>query len=155
MPRRQLDPISLGWMEYALPDSSFYYFHGLTRCVTDVDLRDPRKLDAVTGYIDRIIEEAPGPDWDCWLRDVSALKDQFEPWTLWAQHSSKVITDVGPNRPHDELSDVDSELLAARYFAFSPGRQRSNRKWTTGRTSNLTRRMWIYLRRLTPLRWIL
>lgn len=42
---------SLGWTEHVLPSSSYYYSHAATRTVTDIDLRDDKKLDAVRSYL--------------------------------------------------------------------------------------------------------
>lgn len=42
---------TLGWTEHVLPSSAYYYSHAATRTVTDLDLRDNKKLDALTQYI--------------------------------------------------------------------------------------------------------
>ncbi|KIJ57276.1 hypothetical protein M422DRAFT_40759 [Sphaerobolus stellatus SS14] len=42
---------SLGWTEHVLPSSAYYYSHAETRTVTDIDLRNERKLTAVTNYL--------------------------------------------------------------------------------------------------------
>ncbi|KAF8528644.1 hypothetical protein JB92DRAFT_2863754 [Gautieria morchelliformis] len=42
---------SLGWTEHVLPSSSYYYSHAATRTVTDIDLRDEKKLAAVKSYL--------------------------------------------------------------------------------------------------------
>lgn len=42
---------SLGWTEHVLPSSAYYYSHAETRTVTDIDLRNEKKLAAVTSYL--------------------------------------------------------------------------------------------------------
>ncbi|GJJ06888.1 hypothetical protein Clacol_001084 [Clathrus columnatus] len=42
---------TLGWTEHVLPSSAYYYSHAATRTVTDLDLRDNKKLNALTQYI--------------------------------------------------------------------------------------------------------
>jgi hypothetical protein len=42
---------SLGWTEHILPSSAYYYSHAATRTVTDIDLRNEKKLFAVTQYL--------------------------------------------------------------------------------------------------------
>lgn len=42
----------LGWVEYHLPDGTFYYVHPTLRVTTDVNLRNERLLDDVTTWLD-------------------------------------------------------------------------------------------------------
>lgn len=42
---------SLGWTEHVLPSSQYYYSHAETRTVTDIDLRNDKKVQAVTQYL--------------------------------------------------------------------------------------------------------
>ncbi|KAF8520743.1 hypothetical protein BU17DRAFT_46313, partial [Hysterangium stoloniferum] len=39
------------WTEHILPSSAYYYSHAATRTVTDIDLRNEKKLSAVTQYL--------------------------------------------------------------------------------------------------------
>ncbi|KAJ2929720.1 hypothetical protein H1R20_g7364, partial [Candolleomyces eurysporus] len=42
----------LGWLEYHLPDGSFYYVHPTKKITTDVNLRDEKVLSEVTVYLE-------------------------------------------------------------------------------------------------------
>jgi hypothetical protein len=42
----------LGWLEYHLPDGSFYYVHPTRKVTTDVNLRDEKVLSEVTVYLE-------------------------------------------------------------------------------------------------------
>ena len=53
---------SLGWTEHILPSSSYYYSHAATRTVTDIDLRDDKKLAAVRSYLKTKHPSSPGAE---------------------------------------------------------------------------------------------
>jgi len=56
---------SLGWIEYALPDTTFYYVHPTLLVTTDINLHSMKKLKAVTVYFDRKDSAFAGSSWIC------------------------------------------------------------------------------------------
>lgn len=87
---------SLGWSEHILPDSAVYYSNAELRVVTDIDLRNAKKLDFVMGYFDkkRADEPIPAPEgWELWLREAGAGKASFDLALLknWVNHKAKIL----------------------------------------------------------------
>lgn len=123
----------LGWLEYVLPDATLYYVHPTLRVTTDIDLRVPKNLDAVTSYLDRQKdsgERSTGPGMELWLREEVTKKgpkrrgDWFNPVKAWVDHRKRsVILDTvwegsshGPRRGKKIEEDaLDTEY---RYWSF-------------------------------------
>ncbi|KAI0076911.1 hypothetical protein K474DRAFT_1662296 [Panus rudis PR-1116 ss-1] len=122
---------SLGWTEYVLPDNSFYYVNKSTRVVTDIDLRNAKKLEAVTEYLDRKLPEEVGlaPEgWELWLREAGATKHGFSPLRNWVNHKAKLLSFDPPPATEgeastlpDHLTDDDRLDMEYRYWAFMEG----------------------------------
>lgn len=64
---------TLGWTEHVLPSSAYYYSHAATRTVTDLDLRDNKKLDALTHYLEA--KRSPNTSSGSNLKLASATSD--------------------------------------------------------------------------------
>jgi len=57
-------------------------------------LQNPRKLRAVTTYVDRKVPEemtVPPEGWEIWLRDESVRRDDFNPVRTWVNHASRTL----------------------------------------------------------------
>ncbi|KAI0337961.1 hypothetical protein BDW22DRAFT_1338908 [Trametopsis cervina] len=116
---------SLGWAEHVLPDSSLYYSNRDLRVTTEVDLRNAKKLDGITDYLDkkRPHESAlPPPGWELWIRDNSKLAFDFIPIRSWISHQDRILTLEPPTSPAGEivssLSDDDRVNMEYRYWTY-------------------------------------
>lgn len=99
---------SLGWTEYNLPDSSFYYTHSASHVVTDIDLHNRQKLGEVTKYVDnKLMDEVnlPSQGWELWLRDASGNKSDFVPVRSWVCHRQRMLA-FDPPPPISEEGDI-------------------------------------------------
>ena len=111
---------SLGWTEYVLPDSSHYYYHATQRITTDIDLRNPKKLQVVTEYVEKkLLNETtmPPPEgWELWLKDVGVMRHEVVPVKSWVNHKLRIITSepppivVGEGVIMERFSEDDSEF---------------------------------------------
>ena len=111
---------SLGWTEHILPDGSLYYSHRELDVATDIDLRNLKKLDAVSDYLDK---KRPGEvvlpplGWELWLRDNSKLPFDFVPAKYWVNHRDRMLTREVPTQPiggsAPPLSEDDRKCLSA------------------------------------------
>lgn len=64
------------------------------RIVTDIDLRNPRRLAAVTAYLDKRMPTEfaiPSPGCEIWLRNQGVGKDDFVPSKFWINHSNRSL----------------------------------------------------------------
>lgn len=67
----------MGWRHITLPDNFVYFYYQTLRVTTDMDLRIPNKLDAVTSYLqENSIDESflPPEGWESWLVDSNVGK---------------------------------------------------------------------------------
>lgn len=104
---------SLGWTEYLLPDSSFYYANAGMRVITDIDLRNTKKLEAITEYLDRKLPEEvslPPVGWELWLRDAGSQKNNFAPLRNWVNHKAKILSFDPPPSPSGEAETVPDHI---------------------------------------------
>lgn len=86
----------LGWIEYHLPNGTFYYVHPTRRVTTDVNLRMEKVLNAVTAYLENDCEEVVPSGCELWLRDSniargSGRKRSFEPQSNWVNHQTRSV----------------------------------------------------------------
>lgn len=89
----------LGWIEYVLPDATFYYVHPTLRVTTDIDLRRIQKLEAVTAYFDRqkdIGDRRGSQGTELWLREMTGRTtkrrgDVFTPVKSWVDHRKRTV----------------------------------------------------------------
>ena len=91
---------TLGWAEYVLPDSSFYYHHVGLRVTTDIDLRNPRYLQQVTEYVEKKLPREtsmpPPQGWELWIKSGSVQQNNFRPNQSWVNHKLRIITAEPP-----------------------------------------------------------
>jgi hypothetical protein len=112
MPMRQF--ASLGWQEFLLPDGARYFSNPSLRIVTDVDLRNAERLEAIaTSFDPRDTEVLPPPEWELWLRDAGEPTTAFIPLKAWVHHGARVVLFERPSSDPGEVIDkvVDSKLL--------------------------------------------
>lgn len=98
---------ALGWSEHVLPDNSIYYSHHDLHVVTEVDLRNPKKLEGVAEYIDKKRPNEvvlPPQGWELWLRDGSKVPFEFVPVRAWVSHKDRVLTFEPPSMPAGEAA---------------------------------------------------
>jgi hypothetical protein len=131
---------SLGWQEFSLPDGALYFSNTTLHTVTDVDLRNAERLDAIRTYLEgRDTEVLPPPEWELWLRDASASRSTtaFIPFKAWVHHGARMVLSERPSSDPGEIINkgVDSKLLRV-----SPAslltlmfRQRQTWSFSTGR----------------------
>ena len=91
---------TLGWTEHMLPDMRTYYTYPRLHVITDTDLRDKRKLKAVTKYIKHELQHTPPPPdgWELWLRDVGSTRYGFAPVHNWVNHNLRSVSFDPPQR---------------------------------------------------------
>ena len=86
---------NLGWIEYVLPDASSYYVHPTMRVTTDIDLRNTKKLEAVTSYFDHKNAGA-AVGLEVWLQDLTTTKRGFVPATFLVDHRRRCVAFESP-----------------------------------------------------------
>lgn len=93
----------MGWRHITLPDNSVYFYQPTLRVTTDIDLRIPSKLDAVTDYLqENSIDESflPPESWESWLVDSNVgKKGNPKPISSWVNHAEKILTFASPSLP--------------------------------------------------------
>ncbi|KAI0371477.1 hypothetical protein BV20DRAFT_942006 [Pilatotrama ljubarskyi] len=122
---------TLGWTEYVLPDSSYYYYHAELRITTDIDLRNPKKLQVVTEYIEKKLpREAtmpPPAGWELWLKDVGVKRHEVVPLKSWVNHKLRIITSepppivTGEGLIMERFSEDDKLDMEYRYWGYIEG----------------------------------
>ncbi|KAI0638617.1 hypothetical protein C8Q77DRAFT_1047520 [Trametes polyzona] len=122
---------ALGWTEYVLPDSSYYYHHAEWRVTTDIDLRNPKKLQIVTEYLrEKLPRETtmpPPAGWELWLKDVGVMKREVVPVKSWVNHQMRIITSepppliTGEGLIMERFSEDDKLDMEYRYWGFLEG----------------------------------
>ena len=94
----------IGWRHITLPDNYVYFHNPTLRVTTDIDLRNPSKLDAVASYLRKgsIYESFfPYEGWEFLLIDSNAGKNRNLRPTIggWANHAEKILTSASPSLP--------------------------------------------------------
>jgi hypothetical protein len=126
----------MGWRHITLPDNSVYFYHPTLRVTTDIDLRTPNKLDAVTTYLqENSIDESflPPEGWESWLVDSNVGKKHGpKPISSWVNHAEKILTFASPSLPQSrEVSTAktldDDRTLTFHYYATECSIQRRSR----------------------------
>ena len=105
---------SIGWQEIVLPDGSSYFSNSALHVVTDIDLRNSEKLDAVTTFLEgRDMDILPPQGWELWLRDAGGSTTTFIPEKAWIHHGTRMVLFERPSSDPGEVmhKDVDSRLL--------------------------------------------
>jgi hypothetical protein len=114
---------SLGWQEFVLPDGARYFSNPTLHIVTDFDLRDTERLDAMTILLDGSDAEVfPPKGWELWLRDTAEPTTAFLQAKAWVHHGARAVLLERPSSDTgEEMSkDVDSKLLAIHAWGCSP-----------------------------------
>ncbi|KAL1940042.1 hypothetical protein VTO73DRAFT_9377 [Trametes versicolor] len=122
---------TLGWTEYVLPDSSYYYHHEAKRVTTDIDLRNSKKLQVVTEYLEKKLPTEltmpPPQGWELWLKDVGVMRHEVVPVKSWVNHKLRIITlqpppmVTGEGLVLERFSEDDKLDLEYRYWGFMEG----------------------------------
>jgi hypothetical protein len=106
---------SLGWQEYVLPDGARYFSNPDLHIVTDVDLRNAERLEAMTTLLSGSDAEVlPPKGWELWFRDATGPTTAFIPAKAWVHHGARMVLLERPSSDPGEVmsKDVDSKLLA-------------------------------------------
>lgn len=99
----------LGWIEYHLPDGTFYYVHPTRRVTTDVNLRVERILNGVTAFLENLKDNVP-TGCEMWLRAGRDSKKGFVPVRSWVNHQTRsVIIESGHSQKKSKKADEDRE----------------------------------------------
>lgn len=130
-----------------LPSSSYYYSHAATRTVTDIDLRDDKKLAAVKSYLnskrspsgsgekdnvkdDSILRRADSTlrieeGIDLWLRDANpglptkgGSEWEFMPMRNWVLHATRAVTFDPPSDFHATEDMSDEDRKYCSFILF-------------------------------------
>lgn len=105
---------SMGWQENVLPDGSRYFSNPTLHVVTDIDLRNSERLDAVTSFLEGgDMDILPPQGWELWLRDAGE-STTFIPAKAWVHHGTRMVLFKRPSSDPGEVmhKDVDSRPLA-------------------------------------------
>ncbi|GAV99565.1 hypothetical protein LENED_001029 [Lentinula edodes] len=165
----------LGWIEYALPDSTIYYSHPTLRVTTDIDLRSITKLDVVTAYLEhRRLHDGAGtpPGFELWLREGNftdgkttrkrrglGKTKEFVPVRYWVDHKKRLVTTDpiwdaqgdGSARRHPTGKAVDDSLdMEYRYWAFMEDHPAHVTLPHNARTDAMDILTWCWTDRLLP-----
>jgi len=124
----------MGWRHITLPDNSVYFYHPALRVTTDIDLRTPSKLDAVTSYLqENSIDESflPPEGWESWLVDSKVgKKHNFKPISSWVNHAEKILTFASPSLPESReatAKTLDDDRTLTPCFAYTTERSIQHR----------------------------
>lgn len=112
-----------GWIEYHLPDGTVYYVHPTRRVTADIDLRDERRLDAITMYFERHRDGTSAPaGMELWLVEDGASdrrRPLRPPLRFLVNHSLQMVaydqssTNAGTSRRAKKTLEDDRESLRA------------------------------------------
>jgi len=124
----------MGWRHITLPDNSVYFYHQALRVTTDIDLRTPSKLDAVTSYLqENSIDESflPPEGWESWLVDSNVgKKHNPKPISSWVNHAEKILTFASPSLPPSRevtVKTLDDDRTLTSCFSYTTERSTQHR----------------------------
>ncbi|KAF8871002.1 hypothetical protein BD779DRAFT_496564 [Infundibulicybe gibba] len=110
------------WIEYLLPDESFYYVHPTGQLIADIDLRDAKLFDAMKTYIENHYDDPVVPNQELWLRDTRSCENRFLPLRCWVNHREQSVafdrspgSDNNGDPPQPEDDRLDAKF---RYWSF-------------------------------------
>ncbi|KAI0307190.1 hypothetical protein B0F90DRAFT_534019 [Multifurca ochricompacta] len=114
---------SLGWQEFVLPDGARYFSNSTLRIVTDNDLRNAGRLDAITAFLDESEAEVlPPQGWELWVRDAgeSTTNSSFFLANAWVHHETrKVLFERPPSGPGEGIhKHVDKADMEYQYWSY-------------------------------------
>ncbi|KAH9981599.1 hypothetical protein BJV74DRAFT_854774 [Russula compacta] len=121
VPMRQF--ASLGWQEFLLPDGTRYFSNSTLHTVTDVDLRNAERLEAITTFLDgRDTEVLSPPGWELWLRDASepTTTRVFVLLKAWVHHGARMVSFERPSSNPGEIMNkyADKRDMEYQYWSF-------------------------------------
>ncbi|KAL4257782.1 hypothetical protein AB1N83_010513 [Pleurotus pulmonarius] len=151
-----------GWIEYILPDSSFYYVHPTLRVTTDIDLRNIQNLDVVNKYLERKdggssygYGTVVSNGWEIWLRESGVKskkkggKDDFV--KCWIDHKRRILTYNSPDgREGSHIEDEDRLDVEYRYWSFMEAHPAHVTLPPNAKTEAVEVLTWSYTDRLLP-----
>ncbi|KAJ8698975.1 hypothetical protein PTI98_005621 [Pleurotus ostreatus] len=151
-----------GWIEYILPDSSFYYVHPTLRVTTDIDLRNIQNLDVVNKYLERKdggssygYGTVASNGWEIWLRESGVKskkkggKDDFV--KCWIDHKRRILTYNSPDgRDGSRIEDEDRLDVEYRYWSFMEAHPAHVTLPPNAKTEAVEVLTWSYTDRLLP-----
>ncbi|KAL0950327.1 hypothetical protein HGRIS_010298 [Hohenbuehelia grisea] len=150
-----------GWIEYVLPDASFYYVHPTLRVATDIDLRNVKKLDAVTKHLE-IKNSSTGygygatNGWELWLREMDEGKkrkgkDEMAFLKCWIDHKRRILTYNSPlGGGSGRYEDEDRIDMEYRYWSFVEAHPAHVSLPQSARSEAINVLTWSYTDRLLP-----
>jgi hypothetical protein len=112
---------SVGWQEFSLPDGARYFSNPTLHIVTDVDLRNSGRLDAISAFLDgRESEVLPPPEWELWLRDAGEPTTASFPLKAWVHHVARMVLFERPSSDPGEIMNkgVDKTDMEYEYWSF-------------------------------------
>ncbi|KXN82470.1 hypothetical protein AN958_02531 [Leucoagaricus sp. SymC.cos] len=143
----------LGWIEYHLPDGTFYYVHPTRRVTTDVNLRTEKILKSVTDYLDSSKECVPS-GCEMWLRDVGTSRKGFVPSRSWVNHQARtVVVDTGytgDKKKKQKAPEEDQLDMEYRYWSFIEGHPAHTTLPLNSKTEAFEALSWAWTDRLLP-----
>jgi hypothetical protein len=115
MPLRRF--ASQGWNEFLLPDGVRYFSNATLHTVTDVDLSNAEKLDAITTFLEgHDTEVLPPPDWELWLREASGPTTAFIPLKAWVHHGARMVLLERPSSDPGEIMNKGADSKLPKYL---------------------------------------
>jgi hypothetical protein len=107
---------SIGWQEIVLPDGSRYFSNSTLHVVTDIDLRNSERLDAVMAFLEgRDMDILPPQGWELWLRDAGESTTTLIPAKAWVHHGTRMVLF---DRPSSDPGEVINKVVDSRALAF-------------------------------------
>lgn len=147
----------LGWIEYHLPDGTFYYVHPTRRVTTDMNLRMEKVLNAVTMYLENECKETAPSGCELWLRDgrstggSSRRRKSFEPERYWVNHQTRsVVVDTDHKGGKKKAPEEDQLDMEYRYWSFIEGHPAHTTLPLNARTEAFEALNWAWTDRLLP-----
>lgn len=143
----------LGWLEYHLPDGTFYYVHPTRRITTDINLRVDKLLNAITEYFENSSTPTPSgiAHQELWLRDAGTAKKGFVPLKSWVDHHARTVTSdktaIGKGKKVVEEDQLDMEF---RYWSFMEAHPAHTALPAKARSEAMDVLTWAWTDRLLP-----
>lgn len=142
-----------GWQDIVLPDGSSYYSNSTLHVVTDIDLRNSERLDAVTTYLEgRDMDILPPQGWELWLRDAGASTTTFIPAKAWVHHGTRMLLFQRPSSDPGEVipKDVDKSDMEYQYWSYMVSHPAHAPLPSTSVSEAIDVLTWSYTDRLLP-----
>jgi hypothetical protein len=112
---------SIGWQENVLPDGSRYFSNSTLHVVTDIDLRNSERLDAVMAFLEgHDMDILPPQGWELWLRDAGESTTTLIPAKAWVHHGTRMVLFDRPSSDPGEVINkvVDKSDMEYQYWTY-------------------------------------